>query len=152
MVEETQAVPFWKRKNLGSLTDAQWEALCDGCGKCCLHKLQDIETGEIFYTAVACSLLDIPTCRCRDYPNRLTKAPNCLNLTPGKVAKLEWLPATCAYRLVAAGKDLPDWHYLVCNNRAAIRNAGKSVCDWALSPDGIDPEDLKAYIIAPDLV
>lgn len=144
--------PFWKVKPIEDLTGEEWEALCDGCGKCCLNKLQDIETGEVFYTAVACHLLDISTCRCRDYPNRLLKAPNCLSLSPDSVSRLEWLPSTCAYRLVATGKDLPGWHYLVCNDRGAIHKAGASVCNWALSPKGIDTEALKAYIIAPDLI
>jgi len=152
MVKERTKDKFWKRKKLDGLTHDQWEALCDGCGKCFLHKLQDMETGDVFYTAVACRLLDIPTCRCRDYPNRLIKAPNCLSLSRGSIAKLDWLPATCAYRLVAAGQDLPDWHYLVCNDRQAIHAAGASVCNWALSPVEIDTEDLKAYIIVPGLI
>jgi len=152
MLKEKTQDPFWKRKQLRDLTHDHWEALCDGCGKCCLHKLQDKETGDVFHTTVACHLLDIPSCRCRDYPNRLIKAPNCLSLTRESVAKLEWLPATCAYRLIAAGLDLPDWHHLVCNDRAAIHIAGESVCRWALAPDGIDPADLKAYIITPGVV
>jgi len=152
MVKERKTDPFWQRKELGSLTLDQWEALCDGCGKCCLNKLQDIETGEVFYTAVACHLLDISTCRRRDYANRLIKAPHCLSLSPDNISKLEWLPATCAYRLVAAGKELPDWHYLVCNDREAIHNADASVRNWALVPDGIDTAQLQAYIIAPDMI
>jgi len=152
MVKERTKDKFWQRKTLDGLTHDQWEALCDGCGKCCLHKLQDMETGEVFYTTVACHLLDIPTCRCKDYPNRLIKAPNCLSLSRDSIAKLDWLPASCAYRLVAAGQDLPDWHYLVCNDREAIHAAGESVCHWALSPVGIDTEDLKTYIIVPGLI
>ena len=147
-----EAEPFWKSKPLQDLTETQWEDLCDGCGKCCLHKLQDAETGDIFYTAVACPLLDIAQCRCRDYAHRFEKAPHCLELTPGKVAELDWLPATCAYRLVSAGKDLPDWHHLVCNDRQAVHAAGMSIRGWAIAPDGIDEDDLKEFVVVPEMI
>ena len=136
MVPKTDV--FWKRIPLESLSEDQWEALCDGCGKCCLHKLQDADTGDIFYTGVACPLLDIDHCRCRDYGQRFEKAPHCLRLIPGKVAELDWLPATCAYRLVSAGKALPDWHHLVCHDRRAVHTHGMSVRNWAIAADGID--------------
>jgi uncharacterized cysteine cluster protein YcgN (CxxCxxCC family) len=143
---------FWKEKKLPELTAAQWESLCNGCGKCCLHKLQDAETGDIYYTAVACRLLDIPSCRCRDYTHRMVKAPYCLTLTAETVTVLDRLSATCTYRLVAAGKDLPTWHHLMCGDRQAVHAAGMSVCNWALSPEGITAEDLKNYIVRPEQI
>ena len=120
------AEPFWKSKSLEEMTAAEWESLCDGCGKCCLAKLEDEDTGEIHWTSVACRLFDAGTCRCKDYGNRLRKVSDCVQLTPRNVKQIRWLPQTCAYRLVAEGKDLYDWHYLKCGDRNAVHRAGIS--------------------------
>lgn len=125
-------VNFWERP-LETLDRAQWEALCDGCGKCCLHKVEDAVTGEIFPTNVACRLLDRQTARCSDYRHRRALVPDCLRLTPAKLRSIEWLPETCAYRLRAAGAPLPEWHYLVCGDRDAVHRAGMSVRGWTIS-------------------
>lgn len=138
---------FWERP-IATLNREQWEALCDGCGQCCLHKLEDADTGEIVRTNVACRLLDLRTARCSDYRHRRAMVPDCLRLTPKLAAEIEWLPATCAYKLRGDGKSLPDWHYLVCGDREAVHRAGVSVAGRAVSEvlagsleDHIVPDD-----------
>jgi len=123
---------FWD-KPLASLNREQWEALCDGCGKCCLHKLEDDETGDVWRTNVACRLLDLTTARCGDYRHRKALVPDCLRLTPKLVEQVPWLPETCAYRLRGDGLPLPEWHYLECGDRAAVHRAGQSVVGRAIS-------------------
>lgn len=123
---------FWELP-LDSLSRVQWEALCDGCGKCCLHKVEDEDTGRIYPTNVACKLLDLKTARCRDYRNRRAYVPDCLRLTPALTRELSWLPDSCAYRLRAAGKPLPDWHYLISGDREAVHRAGASVAGRVIS-------------------
>lgn len=118
---------FWKEKSLEELDEAEWESLCDGCGRCCLHKMQDEETAEIYWTTVACTLLDAQSCRCADYANRKAKVPDCVRLTPEVVRSVDWLPETCAYRLVAEGKDLFWWHPLVSGRADSVHEAGVSV-------------------------
>jgi uncharacterized cysteine cluster protein YcgN (CxxCxxCC family) len=129
---------FWELP-LGELTRPEWEALCDGCGRCCLHKIEDAETGEVFDTNVACRLLDTGTARCRDYRNRKAFVPDCLRLTPRIVEQVSWLPATCAYRLRAAGRPLPDWHYLISGDRDAVRRVGVSVIGRVVSETEAGP-------------
>src|SRR5690606_1249747 len=119
--------PFWKTKTLEEMSPAEWESLCDGCGKCCLAKLEDEDTGEIHWTSVACRLFDAGTCRCKDYENRLATVSDCVRLTPENVRTITWLPSTCAYRLVANGEDLHDWHPLVSGDRRSVHRAGISV-------------------------
>ena len=119
-------VPFW-RKPLEALSPVEWESLCDGCGRCCLVKLEDEDTSETYYTDVACQLLDAGTCRCSDYPNRQSKIPDCVKLTPEAVRTIEWLPPTCAYRIVREGRDLPWWHPLVSGTAETVVEAGVSV-------------------------
>jgi hypothetical protein len=126
MSEEASA-PFWKTKTLAELDPQEWESLCDGCAKCCLIGLEDEDTGEIHLTDVACKLLDGATCQCSDYPNRKSKVPDCVQLTPENVPTLYWLPKTCAYRLVHEGRDLFAWHHLVCGDREAVHRANVSV-------------------------
>jgi uncharacterized cysteine cluster protein YcgN (CxxCxxCC family) len=109
------------------MSDAEWESLCDGCGRCCLVKLEDEDTGEILYTDISCRLFDAGTCRCSDYAHRDAEVPDCVRLTPEAVRKLSWLPPTCAYRLVADGRDLPWWHPLVSGDPETVRAAGISV-------------------------
>lgn len=124
--------PFWEAP-LRSLSAAEWEALCDGCGRCCLHKVEDADSGRIWPTNVACKLLDLTTARCSDYRNRRKYVPDCVRLTPDLAAELEWLPETCAYRLRADGQPLPAWHYLVCGDRDAVHRAGISIKGRAIS-------------------
>ena len=119
--------PFWRRKTLSAMTNEEWESLCDGCAKCCLHKLQYDDTGEIDYTNVACRLLDTTSCRCRKYAIRSMLVPDCVQLQPDVVGGLAWLPKTCAYRLVDEGKDLPDWHPLKTGDPQSVHKAGMSV-------------------------
>ena len=121
------AAPFWRTKSLAAMSPAEWESLCDGCGRCCLVKLEDEDTGAIAYTDVACRLLDAATCRCSDYENRSAKVADCVRLTPEAVSGLTWLPPTCAYRLVAEGQDLPAWHPLVSGDPASVAAAGIAV-------------------------
>lgn len=140
--------PFWERP-IDQLNRAEWEALCDGCGKCCLHKVEedDEEAGEIriYPTNVACRLLDRTTARCADYPGRRRQVPDCLQLTPEKVRDLPWLPLTCAYRLRAEGEPLPVWHYLICGDRDAVHRAGESVVGWTVSE--VDAGPLEHHIV-----
>ena len=119
--------PFWHVKSLEAMSLDEWESLCDGCGRCCLVKLEDEETATVHYTDVGCTLLDAGACRCRDYDNRQAKVPDCLRLTPETVRGLSWLPPTCAYRLLAEGRDLYWWHPLVSGDPQTVHTAGISV-------------------------
>jgi uncharacterized protein len=121
------SAPFWKTKTLVEMNASEWESLCDGCGKCCLSKLEDEDTGEIIWTSVACRLFDAGACNCRDYRNRTKKVDDCIQLTPQNVGTISWLPKTCAYRLVNEGKDLFDWHPLISGDPASVHAAGASV-------------------------
>jgi uncharacterized cysteine cluster protein YcgN (CxxCxxCC family) len=138
---------FWERP-LDALDREQWEALCDGCGQCCLHKVEDADTGEIFRTNVACKLLDLETARCSDYRHRRAFVPDCLRLTTRNAGFLDWLPSTCAYRLRANDEPLPDWHYLVCDDRDAVHRAGVSVLGKVVSETHAGP--LEHHMILPD--
>ncbi|MBN8830840.1 MAG: YcgN family cysteine cluster protein [Sphingomonadales bacterium] len=117
---------FWEQP-LETLDRAQWEALCDGCGKCCLHKVEDADTGRIYPTNVACRLLDTQTARCANYRHRRAFVPDCLRLTPAKLRNIVWLPESCAYVLRAQGKPLPDWHYLISGDAESVHREGHSV-------------------------
>jgi hypothetical protein len=126
MSENPTETEWWK-KPLSELSDEQWEALCDGCGKCCLHKLQDEETDEVFYTEIACRLLDLGSCKCSNYLKRWTFVPDCIGLSASQIGRMSWLPSTCAYRLRNEGKDLPWWHPLVSGDPETVHQAGISV-------------------------
>ncbi len=134
---------FWE-KPLAELTPAEWESLCDGCGRCCLVKLEDADTGHLHFTAIACRLLDVETCRCADYARRRRRVRDCLKLTPDLAASLAWLPPTCAYRLRADGKPLAWWHPLVSGSPETVHEAGISVRGRVALPGGarhIDEDD-----------
>lgn len=143
-MSERQAVPFWEMP-IEQLDRAQWEALCDGCGKCCLHKLEDEDTGELHATNVACRLLDRRTGFCSDYKNRRAYVPECVRLTARNVRSIDWLPTTCAYRLRANGEALPDWHYLVSGDRDSVHRAAQSVSGWTVSEDEVG--DLEHHLV-----
>lgn len=140
---------FWEEKPLTALDRGEWESLCDGCGKCCLHKLEDEDTGELHATNVACRLLDRRNARCSDYRRRHAFVPECVRLTPTKLRQIDWLPATCAYRLVDEGKPLPDWHHLITGDPESVHRAGMSVRGWTVSED--DVGDLENHVIERDL-
>ena len=144
-----ESAPFWKTKTLAELTPAEWEALCDGCGWCCLFKLEDEDTREVFYTHVACRLLDLKTCRCMGYDNRLQVVPTCIQINAENIPQLSWLHDTCAYRRLAFGKDLPEWHPLLTGSRLAMHQAGVSMLGKVISEYGVDLEDLEDYLLVP---
>jgi uncharacterized protein len=123
----TDEMPFWQRKSLAEMTEEEWESLCDGCGRCCLNKLEEEDTGRIYFTDVGCRLLDGESCRCRDYTHRTQEVDDCVRLRPDNVAKINWLPPTCAYRLLAEGRDLYWWHPLVSGDPLTVHIAGVSV-------------------------
>ncbi len=139
---------FWETSPLEALDRAQWEALCDGCGKCCIHKLEDEETGDLYPTNVACHMLDRRQGQCRDYPNRHTHVPDCVSLTTKLAHELQWLPSSCAYVLRAAGQPLPSWHYLVCGDKEEIHRQGHSVRGWTVSEDDVD--NLEDHLLNDD--
>ncbi len=135
------SLPFWKTTALADMTPDQWEDLCDGCARCCLHKFRDEESGQVYLTMVACRLLDRRTCRCRDYRHRTERVPACLVLTPEKLTRADWLPDTCAYRRLLAGEPLSWWHPLVSGDRGTVHQAGVSVQGVALSEEDVHPQD-----------
>ena len=118
---------FWLKKKITEMTREEWEAICDGCGVCCLEKLEDEDTGEIFYTNVTCSHLDNNSCQCLIYADRYDKAPECFDLTPENIHEVPWLPDTCAYRLINEGQPLFWWHYLISGSRDSVHSAGISI-------------------------
>lgn len=141
---------FWEGDHpIERLDRAQWEALCDGCGRCCVHKLEDDDTGELYPTNVACRLLDRSTARCSNYRHRHAYVAECVRLTPAKLATIDWLPESCAYRRRAEGLPLPEWHYLVCGDREAVHLAGASVRGWTISED--DAGELEWHVIDASL-
>jgi uncharacterized protein len=137
---------FWERKRLFEMTEAEWESLCDGCGRCCLVKLEDEDTGEIYPTTVACHMLDGATCRCKDYANRQHLVPDCIKFDPANVSRFSWVPRSCAYRRLAEGRGLAWWHPLVSGTPDTVVAAGISCRNRSLSEEGIAEEDLGDYI------
>ncbi|MEW6254989.1 MAG: YcgN family cysteine cluster protein [Pseudomonadota bacterium] len=129
-------IPFWRHKDLADMTDSEWESLCDRCGRCCLVKLEDEDSGEIAYTDVSCRLFDAGACTCSDYQNRQAKVADCVRLTPETVAEIGWLPPTCAYRLVHEGRDLHWWHPLISGDPETVHTAGISVKGRISGPEG----------------
>lgn len=129
------------------MTPDEWESLCDGCGKCCLHKLEDEDTGEIYFTRVACYLLDEHSCRCRQYEQRQQLVPDCLSLTPDQIGQLSWLPSTCAYRLVGEGKDLLPWHPLVSGDPNSVHRALMSVRGLIVNEQDVADDEYEEHIV-----
>lgn len=145
----TGELPFWRRKKLEEMTPAEWESLCDGCGRCCLNKLEEEGTGRTFFTDVACKLLDTESCRCKDYPNRQKKVKDCVQLTPRSVRRIVWLPPTCAYTLVAQGRDLYWWHPLVSGDPDTVHTARVSVRGRVSATEETVPDEkLEDYIVS----
>jgi uncharacterized cysteine cluster protein YcgN (CxxCxxCC family) len=138
---------FSETRGLLDLDPEAWESLCDGCGRCCLRKLEDEDTGAIAYTDVACRLLDRHSCRCRDYDHRLERVPDCVELRPDSLDALEWMPTTCAYRLVASGQPLPDWHHLRSGSRETVHAAGISVRGRCVSEENVHDDDVGTRIV-----
>lgn len=128
------------------MTNAEWESVCDGCAKCCLHKLEDEDSGQIFFTSVVCDLINLDTCRCTHYSERTTLVPECIDLKQQHdFAEYNWLPATCAYRLLSDGKQLPSWHPLVSGNQESVKEAGVSISSFAMKESQVN--DLEEHII-----
>jgi uncharacterized cysteine cluster protein YcgN (CxxCxxCC family) len=138
---------FWETKSLEQMTPDEWESLCDGCGLCCLVKIEDEDSGEVFNTSVSCRLLDVATCRCSDYKNRLTNAPMCTQLTLDNLQEMSWLPGTCAYKRLNTGRSLPAWHYLLSDDMNSVHDAGVSAKWFAQSEEYVHPDQLVEFII-----
>ena len=136
---------FWHHKTLEEMNRDEWEALCDGCAKCCLHRLEDEDTREIYFTNVHCRLLDLKASRCTRYGERSALVPDCVTLTPADLEDPYWLPSTCAYRLLAEGKELPHWHPLISGNPDTVRQSGNSISGRTICED--DADDLSHHII-----
>lgn len=139
--------PFWSALTLNEMSPSQWESLCDGCGKCCLHKLECEDSGEVYYTDVACRNLDCEAGGCSDYPNRIESVPECLVLKPQDVERFHWLPASCAYRLIHEGKPLAAWHPLISGDHDSVLRAGMSVRGRAVSETTVAEEDFENHVI-----
>lgn len=138
---------FWEHYSLQALSLAEWEALCDGCGRCCLHKLEYEDCGEVDYTDVACKMLDLGTAKCSDYPNRKKQVPDCVQLTPDNVSQINWLPPTCAYRRLHEGRGLPRWHPLLTGDPASVQRAKISVIGRVLPETAVNEEDIEEHVI-----
>ncbi|WP_445368928.1 YcgN family cysteine cluster protein [Methylomonas sp. BW4-1] len=136
---------FWETKTLAQMSTEEWESLCDNCGKCCLNKLEDEDTGEIAFTSVACDLIDLETCRCTRYSERCTLVPECIDLKQHDFAEYNWLPSTCAYRLLTDGEALPSWHPLITGTRESVKEAGVSISSYAVKESQVT--DLEDHII-----
>jgi uncharacterized protein len=138
---------FWKTKQLDEMTHDEWESLCDGCARCCLYKFEDEDTGEYFYTNVVCRFLNMETCHCTVYDQRTVLMPTCLALNPSLAGELKWMPESCAYRCLAEGRPLANWHPLVSGNPNSIHEAGISVKDKTLAEADVNMDNLEDYII-----
>ena len=147
MNQSREDAPFWRHTPLHKMTPEQWESLCDGCAKCCLVKLIDADTEALSFTNVACHLLDTNSCRCADYTNRQLHVPDCVRLTPEALERLDWMPSTCAYKLVRDGQDLPEWHPLVSGDPKSVQRAGISAHGRIVSESTVEDADLEDHIV-----
>ncbi len=142
---------FWRRKTLREMTRTEWESLCDGCALCCLHKIEDEDTEEVFYTTVVCHLLDMENCQCTEYKRRCELVPTCIRLQPEDVENFDWLPPTCSYRLIHEGQDLPDWHPLLTGDRKTVIEANASVLSvYEVKDNEISEDQLIDYVLDED--
>ena len=138
---------YWDEKTLAEMSTEEWEALCDGCGRCCLIKLEDEDTGERFTSDVHCRMLDGSTCKCSDYEHRLEVVPDCIKLTPENVLTIPWIPKTCAYRRVAEGKGLAWWHPLISGDPETVVQVGVSVRNRTMSEDDVPPNTWEEHAV-----
>ena len=139
--------PFWETIPLMEMNKQQWESLCDGCAKCCLHKLEDEDTGEVHYTEIVCRYLDRDTCNCTEYKHRQELVPNCVWLKPEDVKEFHWLPSSCSYRLISEGKPLPKWHHLRSGDKDLIHKRNQSMRRKGIPDDKIPEDDWQDHII-----
>lgn len=139
--------PFWETKTLGEMSPSEWEALCDGCGRCCLEKIRDEDTGETLVAGVSCEFLDLENCRCSVYPDRLRRNPDCIPLSPENLDEIAWLPSTCAYRLIAEGRPLKWWHPLISGDPGTVHKAGISVRGKVVSGRYVHPDDIIKHVL-----
>lgn len=146
-MNENNEKPFWQRKSLTDMTTEEWESLCDGCARCCLLKLEDEDSHNVYYTSVCCELLDLLSCRCTEYQQRSTLVPECVTLTPDNLHELDWMPSTCAYRLLKEGKPLPEWHPLVSGKADSAHDAAASIFSYATPENEVEADDLPNYIV-----
>ncbi len=144
------AAPFWETKSLESMSDQEWESLCDGCGRCCLQKLEDEDSGQVVFTRVSCRLLDTNTCRCKDYANRFKQVPDCLSVRPLTAEKINWLPDTCAYRKLSLGEPLEKWHPLISGCKDSVAKAGISMVGCCISETQVPISDYFYHLISWD--
>ncbi|MGB3622791.1 YcgN family cysteine cluster protein [Ketobacter sp. MCCC 1A13808] len=138
---------FWENKSLEQMTDSEWESLCDGCALCCLQKLEDADSGRIYYTDLACHLLNIDKCSCKNYKNRLKLVPDCLKITLDAIDEFHWLPNSCAYRRLAEGRSLADWHPLISGRRESVHEAGISARGRAIPDSLVQQQDWEDHIV-----
>jgi len=139
--------PFWKTKSLEEMNTQEWESLCDGCAQCCLQKLEDMDTREVYVTQIVCGLLDLETCQCTSYGERSKLVPTCVTMTPNDARNIKWMPSTCAYRLIAENRPLPKWHPLVSGNKASVIEADISIKDKVISENDVAESDWPDYIV-----
>lgn len=138
---------FWEHKTLEAMTQQEWESLCDHCGRCCLVKLEDEDSGELYYTNVVCELHDDASCQCRQYKDRSLLVPDCIKVTPDVARNEKWLPDTCAYRLLAEGRPLPDWHPLISGDAASVREAGIAIQGKVISEEYVHRDELAEHLV-----